>query len=140
MYTPSEVIFTYGGIILNDFAKGTFISIADQVADKVSMTKSNNNGGGFNFDADTSAIITGTILQSSFTNDALMAKFALIEQGVLGPEELLIEDPNGTRLAFCEKALIMGRPNEDYGDTIGNNAWRFACLQLNRFVGSTANL
>lgn len=121
-YDPKKVSSTLGGIILEGFMDGTFITItpsgpgfeklqgADGGVDRV-----NKNANHYT--------ITFTLKQTSPVNDALSAVFNADKLNNLGKLPYTIKDLHGNSKFFAEQAWIAAEPTAENSDVISGREW-----------------
>lgn len=135
-YDPKQIIVTFGGIIAQGFADGTFLSVSfneDQFALTVgadgegARAKSNNN----------SARIELTLMQTSITNDLLSAvrRADASLPGRAGVLPLQIRDVLGTTLYEAMDCWIVKSPDVEFSKEISERTWILETDYLFDFVG-----
>jgi hypothetical protein len=135
-YDPKQIIFSVGGNIMQGFAEGTFIVIADDEdrftkvvgADgTVSRAKSNN----------TSTTVTATFKRTSPSNDVLSSIARDDEIANLGVVPILIKDLNGPSLMQADAAWIQARPDEEHSKEVDDREWVIATGPARRVIGGS---
>jgi hypothetical protein len=135
-YDPKQTIVSIGGSIMQGFADGTFLSIADDEdrfakvvgADgTVSRAKSNN----------TSATVSLTLKRTSPSNDVLSSIARDDEIANLGVVPIMVKDLNGTSLFQADAAWIQARPTEDSSKEIDDREWVIATGPARRHIGGS---
>jgi len=122
-YDPKRVIATFGAVILNGFAEGTFISIAGN-GDKFEKVRGADGGiDRVNKNANDYSI-TFTLKQTSLANASLSAVLTADQTSNTGKFPLTIKDLNGTTLFFAALAWIAKDPDDEFSDSMSNREWR----------------
>lgn len=137
-YDPSQIIVTWGAIIMTGFAEGTFITIArngdlfekSRGADG-SVDRINKNANDFS--------VTLTLKQTSISNDLISTQMTIDITTNVGALPLTVKDLNGLELFFAAKAWVGKDPDDDYGDALGNREWRFDTGPAAKFTGGSLN-
>ena len=128
-YDPKKVIVTFGGVPINGFASGTFISVAASAeryqrvtgADgEVSRAKS----------ADNTHEVTITLLQASGSNQHLHDVEAMDRLADTGIRELSITDLNGETVMFWPEAWITGTPDLGFAAEQTDREWTLNTGQI----------
>ncbi|NIQ91021.1 MAG: DUF3277 family protein [Nitrospinaceae bacterium] len=123
-YNPADVTLVFGGIIVDGYADGTFITVARNEDAFTLMigsdgeacrAKSNNKSG----------TVVFTLMQSSLANDLLSAQFNLDElsPGGDGIAPLLMKDNSGRTVVAAETAWIRKPADITFGREIENREW-----------------
>ncbi len=129
------MVVTFDGLLLSGFAPGSRISVkfpdafTKQVGSDGEVARSRSN--------DNTAQVTLTLMQSSFSNDALSAvhnadKAVPFGAGV-GP--LLIKDLNGTSLFTAPQAWITKAADSEYAQEVGSREWTIDTGDMYAMVG-----
>ena len=121
-YDPKKIIVTFGAIIIDGYAEGTFVLIAGN-GDKFeksrgadgSVDRVNKNNKDYR--------VTITIKQTSLTNDLLSAALVADQDANTGIKPLTIKDLNGTTLFFANQAWIAKDPDDEDSDSLSNREW-----------------
>ena len=133
-YNPVDVQVIINGIIVEGYAKDTFVVVArnnDSWALKVGASgegvrgKSNDKSGTF----------TVTLLQSSKSNDALSAMAILDEASGDGVGSCLVKDNSGTTLHQCETGWLKKPADSEHGGEPGDREWVVETEKLLMFDG-----
>lgn len=135
-YDPKKIVITFGGILIQGYADGTFVN-AERSEDAfetsvgaggdVTRVRNNNRTG----------TVTLTLQSESLTNDLLSAKAAVDEASGRGVGSLFIKDLNGTTLVRAESAWIKKMPGTEYADSGGNREWVIDCAELEIHAGGS---
>jgi hypothetical protein len=137
-YDPRDVIITWGPIIIEGVADGTFVAIEfdEDAATKhvgaqgdVTVTISANRGAG--------AMIT--LGQASPSNDKLSAAAALQRRRGNGLVKMpfTVKHINGTTLASTPEAWIKKEPAVEFGQEHSNREWALDIGELTLAVGGS---
>ena len=133
-YSPDQVMFSFKGINVTGYAKGTFIdcereedSFKKQVGSlgDVTRTQSLNRSGK----------ITLTLMTAAPSNDALMAVHAQDQQFRTGVGPLSIKDLSGNTRCRATEAWIMKSPKVERAEESGTTVWVFECADLSIIAG-----
>jgi hypothetical protein len=124
-YDPKKVVITFGGVPLDGFTDGDFISVAPNDADgfkkvvgadgEVARAQSNDN----------THNVTLTIMQSSLVNAQLSNIRNTDKLTGKAIQPLSITDLNGGSLHFWPQAWIKGDPEWGYGKELKERQWVF---------------
>lgn len=133
---PRDLIVTWGEIILDGFADGTFVTIT---YDNEAVVKTQGSQG-FTVamvSARDGGKITCVLSQASPINDRLSAIAALQRRKGVGliKKPLVVTHKNGTTLAIGAEAWIMKVPDSPFADTHQNRDWAFDIAHLDAFIG-----
>lgn len=123
-YSPSQIVATFGTVVVTGYAEGTFIKIARNGAafekhrgSDGSIDRINKNA----FDY----TVTLTLKQTSPLN-AIFAGLLLADQisnaGIL---PLTIKDLGGATLFTAAQAWIAKDPDQEFSDSLTNREWTF---------------
>jgi hypothetical protein len=135
VYDSGSIVCTFDGILLTGFAPGSRVKVAfpdaftKQVGSDGEVCRSRTN--------DNTATVTFTLMQTSFSNDALSAlhnvdKATPFGAGV-GP--LMIRDLNGASLFSAPQAWITKNADSEYAQESGNREWTIETGDMNALVG-----
>jgi len=133
-FDPKSVVVTIGGIPMSGYADGTFLEITadNQQFTKVTgadgyttRIKSNNYGG----------VMTLTLAQSSFSNDALSVILNADRLSNAGVVPILIKDLSGTTVVFSATGWIQQFPDISFGNEMNNRAWAIELAEIDIFIG-----
>lgn len=139
MYDPGSIVLSWGSILAQGYAKGTFVKVArdedafskDVGADgEVSRARNRNRAGS----------VTFTLMQASATNDAFSAQAQADELLGTGVAPLLIKDLFGTTLLRAPNAWIRKKADVEFGKEQGDREWILDCDQLLGNVGGQTTL
>lgn len=123
-YDPKDILVTFGEILVEGFADGTFLVVEQNEDDfgiyvgadgQATRVATNNN----------SAKVELTLSQSSPTNDLLSAMSKLDRKTGQGVRPLLVKDLNGQTLLLLPTAWIKRRPRREYAKTVSGRMWTF---------------
>jgi hypothetical protein len=133
-YNPKNMLISFGGAILQGFAKGTFLE-AERAEDgfksdvgsdgEVARTQSNNKMG----------TITFTLMHHVQSNDVLSAFAALDEISGEGVLPFFAKELNGTTVMAAANAWVKKLPKVSRGDEASNVEWSIECADLEVFTG-----
>ena len=134
-FDPRLVNILIGGVPMQGFADGTFLSIdrdedafvkvvgADGTSTRI---KSNNR----------SATLTLTLKQSSPSNDVLSGFAALDELSNTGVVPVLVKDNSGNSIYFSATGWVQKYPLSEFSKEISNREWTLDLVDTDIFVGS----
>lgn len=138
-YDPAKVTVSVAGIMLTQFAKGTFVTVdldTDAFGDEV--------GAGGEVvrvrSADERGVIKVTLMKASPSNDALTALAALDRLTGQGVGAAMVKDPTGTSLHSAAEAWVKKIPSAPYGTEAETVEWEIRCAKLNHNLGGTINV
>jgi len=135
-YDPKKIVITFGGILIQGFAEGTFVNaernedafeISVGAGGDVTRVRNQNKSG----------LVTLTLQAESPTNDLLSARHSVDEQFGTGAGALFIKDLNGTTLISAESAWIRKYPANEYGDAGSSREWMIECDSLEILAGGS---
>ena len=125
-YDAKGCSIVLGGIIVNDFADGEFISITGMGGNFEAVIGAdgsvNRNNKNVNL-----AIVTITVSQTSSTNDLFTTKHIADKLDNSGKGSFLFKDNNGTSVLSSGQAYIEGLPDAANGNSLGTRAWIIHC-------------
>lgn len=123
-YDPNEVSIIFGGIVVEGFADGTFLSVESN-EDAFSLQVGTDGEGTRSRTSNKSGRATFTLMQSSASNQALSALHNLDISTPAGDGivPLLIKDNSGTSLYAAEKAWIVRQPTSGFGREAESREW-----------------
>ena len=133
-YDPKKVVVTFGGVLLQGYASGTFI-VVEETEDAFGMEAGaggdvvrvrNNNETG---------TITVTLQAESPTNDLLSALSKIDRRTGLGYKPIMVKNLFGTTLANAAEAWVRKSPNAEYATEAGSREWVFDCAKIDVFIG-----
>ena len=133
-YDPKQFLVIMGGVPINGFADGTFISIERDEdtftktvgADGcVTRSKTNNKA----------ATVTITLLQTSPSNDYLSGLHKLDEEANLGVVDILVKDLNGTTFFYSAVSWVQKPASIENAKEIGEREWTIATGDSEYYVG-----
>jgi hypothetical protein len=133
-YVADKVILTFNNLIINGFAKDTFIEVErdENIFTKytgalgdVCRSKSLNKGGK----------VTITLMDAAPINDLLYQFCALDEFDSDSYGTLQIDDLNGKTRCHAEIAWVMKWPKVTRGAELGTIQWEFDCAGLEIIPG-----
>ncbi len=135
VYDSASVICTFDGILLTGFAPGSRVKVTfpdaftKQVGSDGEVARSRSN--------DNTASVTFTLMQTSFSNDALSALHNVdknIPFGAgIGP--LMIKDLNGSSLFSAPQAWITKNSDSEYAQEVGSREWTIDTGDMVALVG-----
>jgi len=137
-YDPKKVILSIGGVQMQGFAEGTFITLernSDAFTEnsgstgEETRTKSNNKF----------STLTTTFVQTSPSNDVLSALAKLDELEGKGVVPVILKEIGGTTNAFSGAGYIKKKAAITYGKEISNREWRLTLSDSEEHVGSIPN-
>lgn len=139
-YDPAQVSIVFGGALIQGTVSGSRVKVGFQERFKktvgtdgeVARSKSN----------DKTVMITVELLQTSLSNDILMA-FHLADDAALNGFVVpcMIKNLLGTFLVNAPGAWIVGLPKEvNYAAEVGGNLWVIDTGQATSFVGGQVSL
>lgn len=136
-YDPKNVQLIVGGVPINGFADGTFISaertndaftMVSGAAGEVTRAKSNDRTG----------MVTITLLQSSLSNDVLSG-FALADElSNSGIVPVVIKEVTGNTVIFSGEGWVRKFPVTDYAKEVSNREWVLDMSDMDFFIGGNA--
>ena len=134
-YDPKQVVLTVGGVPINGFADGTFISVerSSDTFEKVSGADGITSRAKIN---DFSGSLVVTLAQTSPSNDVLSSIALLDEASSSGVVPVLLKDVGGSTIIFSAKGWIKKPPTVEYGKAITNREWALDLADLDFLVGS----
>lgn len=132
-FDPKKVVVTWGGIVMTDYANGTFVEITQEdnyepvegADGSENRVNKNRNG----------ADCTITLMQQSATNDLLSTAFLIDKNTNTGVKPFLIKDLHGTSLYFSQAAYIKKLADASEADSVSNRQWVFRLTQVVGYVG-----
>jgi hypothetical protein len=133
-YDPAKVTITFAGIIVEGYAKGTFV-LAARNNPSFNLKVGSSGEGARAKSNDRSGTVTLTLQQSSASNDLLSAQAALDEASGDGIGSLLVKDLSGTTLCSAETAWIQKPTDVECSDEISDRQWVLETDILNIFAG-----
>ena len=133
-YDPKSVIITVGGVPMQGFADGTFVTV-NRLNDsysrhagadgEVARAKSNDRRGE----------MTLTLAQTSLSNDILSGILVLDEKRNRGVVPIAVKDLSGTTTFFSGTGWIRKPPDSPFGKEIDNREWVFDLAEVDVFIG-----
>lgn len=133
-YDPRAHHISFAGILITEFASGTFFS-CERSVDSFSKVVGAGGSGTRVRSRDTSGSATMTLLSTALVNDALAALLAKDEAVGGGVGALLVEDLNSNLVVFAQEAWIMKPPAIERGLTPGDTVWNIECMDIEIFAG-----
>lgn len=132
-YDPGLVILTVGGVPINGFADGTFISVERS---EDSFTKVSGADGIVSRarSRDKSGEITITLAQTSPSNDVLTALNSVDETTGAGVVPVLCKDLSGRSVLFSAFAWIRKPAGAAFAKEILDREWIMDCADLDMNV------
>lgn len=138
-YDPKKVDFFFNGVLVQGFARGTFIKAS---RDNDAFTKGTGSDGmGFRAKSnDQSGSVEVTLLQVSPSNDELTLAQQIDEQSgdFVGP--LTAVDRSGRTVLFAETAWVRKLPDVEFADEHTNRVWIFDTDRLEMFVAGNGKI
>ena len=138
-YDPSQVVVTYGGVIISGFADGEFLNI-DQDNESFTMISGADGKASRAKSSDFTGTVTITLAQTSESNKYLTGVHNQDKASNSGALPLQIHDLSGNSIAFAPQAYIEKMPTVSYGKEVGERAWTLKCADLDIFEGGTEPL
>lgn len=137
-YDPQQVSLSLGGQIASGFADGTFINIE---RDEDTFTKVSGADGEVSRakSANTAALLTLTLAQTSPYNDILSAFAALDELDGSGIVPMILKDGSGRTVASSAAAWIRKPPAAPFGKEVDNREWAIDLGKTLFFIGGNAD-
>jgi len=134
-YDPKQVVLSLGGVAVEGYADGTFITaqrnnqtfnLVSGASGETVRAKSNDKTGTLEI----------TLLQSSATNDWLSGKM-LADEGPTnaGKFSVAMIDKNGTTVVSAVEGWVQQPPAVEYGKELGERTWTIECGELLFLVG-----
>jgi len=133
-YDPKEVVVTIGGVPMQGFADGTFVTI-NRISDaftsvagadgEIARAKSNDKRGE----------LTLTLMQTSLSNDVLSGIAVIDENTNGGVVPVIVKDLSGTTTYFSGTGWIRKVPDSEFGKEISNREWVLELADMDVFVG-----
>lgn len=133
-YDPASVVVNVGGISLEGFANGTFVTASRSGDSYIDDTGADNRTTRIKQN-DKSGSIVVTLSQSSPSNDYLSGLALLDETTGDGVVPVTVKDLSGTTLWFTPTAWIKAPSPGAFGKAITNREWTFRCADLMPFTG-----
>lgn len=134
-YDAKQVIITFNGVIVNDFADGDFVTISG-LSDNFESVQGADGSENRNNKNITGADVSIICSQTSTTNDQFSALFLLDKVSNTGKGPLLIKDLNGTSILESGQAFIMGYPDTNFGNALGTREWKIRAPNCIINIGS----
>ncbi len=132
-YDPGQVVLTVGGVPINGFADGTFISV-ERSEDSFTKTSGADGIVSRARSRDKSGEITITLAQTSPSNDVLTALNATDETTGAGVVPVQCKDLSGRTVLFTAFAWIRKPPAVEFGKEISDREWVMDCADLDMNV------
>jgi hypothetical protein len=133
-YDPKNISIIFAGKIITGFGDGTFVMVERNeqafnlkvgVDGEGARAKNNNRSGK----------ITLTLMQTSKSNDDLMALTEADELGNAGTGPFYMKDHSGSTLVGCLTAWVQKVPNIEDAKEVSMRTWVLESDELNMFVG-----
>lgn len=136
-YDPGQCTFTFAGIQLTGFAKGSFLT-AERASPNWEKYVGVYGEGARCRKRDKSGMIKFKTMSTSPINDILSDIATTDEdtgegQGVFGGV-----DGNGTTVLNASSAWITKWPSKEFADTISELEWELECIDLDLFLGGNS--
>ena len=135
VYSPDRVLFIYAGIPLGGYGEGTFISVEPE-ADDTSHKVSADGDVGIARSTNEVVQITATFLQTSASNDLLMALLQADRlKKTVSVAPALIQDLSGRTLFVSSRSWIRRKPNVVFSREVEEREWMFGAVPSTYFIG-----
>ena len=140
-YDSDQYVITLGGIVFAGYADGSFLKIEmesddyDDVAGTDGTVVRSKN-------LDGRATVTCSLLQSSFTNNALSAMRLV---GLAAPNganivPFVMKDLNGTTVCAAAHAWLKRLPDQEFDRAAKSRDWVIRCADMKGFIGGNPSL
>jgi len=139
VYDPAQVVVVFGGAKIDGMAPSSRVKITfPELYTKVVGIDGEVGRGKKN---DRTASVTIELLQTSASNDVLMAFFIADDASPIGAIlPLMIKNLNGTTLFVTPGAWIKKLPEVTYAAEVGTNTWEIDCSDVESFVGGQVSV
>lgn len=135
-YDPKRVKFIFGGVLIQGFADGSFISI-EHNADLFSLAVGADGEGVRSKSNNRSARITLRLNRGSSSNVALQAALTLDRNTLAGSLPLAITDLSNGTVHAAEGAWVVRDPNHDYQAEAQAIEWVLETDRLEQLTGAS---
>lgn len=134
-YDQDQVSVIFGGALIEGFVPGSKIKIG--FPEWFGKTIGTNKEVARYKKADRTVMFTMELLQTSSSNDVLMAFLLADDAAPNGaPQFAMVKNLQGTFLVNAPGAWIVGPPAEvDFGEEVKGNVWKIDTGQAQAFVG-----
>lgn len=121
-YDPSKVTMSFGDIVPEGYAKGTFVK-ASRNEEAFSLDVGSDGNAARTANANKSGRVTFTLMAESPSNDQLQAQALLDEQSGAGVAPVFVKDNSGTALAHAANAWIVKQADLERAKEAGEVEW-----------------
>lgn len=136
-YDPESVTISVIGNLITGFAAGEFIT-AEYNEDAFTTVVGADGKVCRVRNANQTATITLTLMQSSPSNDVLSAAANLDRLTGNGAGAFLLKDGRGTTLLSAQNCWVKKPPPAGFGKELGDRAWIIECDKLEGTIGGVA--
>lgn len=135
-YDGGKVTFVWGNIVATGLADGSWVTV-ERDEDGFSLYIGTDGSGTRARSNNRAGTITVRLAQSSATNDAYSAQYALAENGVpgAGVYPAMLRDNSGRTLVQAQNAWIQKLPSSEFGREATEREWVFRTEKLEMLVG-----
>lgn len=139
IYNPDQIIITFSGIIMSEFAESDMISI-EPVSDSFTSVVGVDGTASRARNLDERAEITISLMQTSPINDLLSAVMNLDTKtpNGSGVGAFALLDNQGTTLFTSPQAWFTRWPDLEYGRAVGMREWTIQAASCEWFIGGNA--
>lgn len=131
-YSFANVFVTIGGQILYGLDK-IQVTYSSDVFEPIKGVRGHHTR---RKTSDRSSIVEITTLQTSFANDVLCSLLEYDKNTNNGRTSVMINDTNGRSLFSSNSAYIVGYPDTEYAEEIGERVWKIHCMNTDvMYVG-----
>lgn len=133
-YNPKEVSIIAGGVDIQGYGDGDFVSIS---FDEDSFTTISGAAGDISrsLNPSTLATVTITLLNGSPSNDVLSGLHITDRATGLGTFPLMVKDNSGRSLFLSDAAWVIKFADMTKGKEAGTTEWTLHCANSQMFVG-----
>jgi hypothetical protein len=135
-FDPDNMLIAFAGIPISGYAKGSFITLAQNTESFVTLTGVDGETIRIKV-GDNSFTVTVKLLQSSDSNAVLSAIHLsdLEAANGAGVGIFAMSDLSGTTVLASAESFIMGYPESDFDDAGTTREWKFFCNNPTVVVG-----
>jgi hypothetical protein len=135
-YDPLKVVLTIGGVAIEGYADGTFITVARNnqmwtlqsgASGETARSKSNDRSG----------TVEIVLMQTSMSNDLLSGKVKADELTNGGKFLLGIDDEHGKTLVAGLESWVQQQPSTEFAKELSERTWIIETGDLEMFIGGT---
>jgi hypothetical protein len=137
-YNPKKVFCTIGEIVVEGYAKGTFLEI-EQNEDDFSLYTGADGQGVRALNASSAATVKITLSPRSKTNEQFSLLRTLDKESGLGVRPFLCKDLSSTDAYAAASIWIKRAPRKVFAAGIEANEWTLETDAMNSFFGSSGD-